>query len=311
LLKPAMPLPAQSRETGSLAAEIGNAENLPKDPAEKHEALLRLARLFQLSGNLERAAAAWLEAAGAAPGGRDDRALLEGARILIALGEYEKAEEGIRAALAGGREKIRAAYLAALLGAFRSGEEGALARVAEDPDFAPYRSEIYYTLWKISSNGRWKTMLLEEFPQSPEGMIARDAEGVHAAATAHWLLFPGRDSPPAAAPEAARPAAAPAPAVPAAARPVPAVPASAAPAPAAQPPADASGAFLQTGLYGREENAAAMARRLKEAGFDARLRRRTVNGTGYWAVSVPPGPDMNGTIRTLKEAGFDSFPVYE
>jgi hypothetical protein len=54
-----------------------------------------------------------------------------------------------------------------------------------------------------------------------------------------------------------------------------------------------------------------MAGRLKAAGFYAGLRRRTVNGTGYWAVSVPPGPDMNRTIRNLKEAGFDSFPVYE
>jgi cell division septation protein DedD len=138
-------------------------------------------------------------------------------------------------------------------------------------------------------------------------MIAKDAESVRAAATAHWLLFPGRDSlRPAAALEAGRPAAVPSPAAAASA-----APPSVAAAPAAQPPAGASGAFLQTGLYGREENAAAMADRLKEAGFDARLRRRTVNGTGYWAVSVPPGKDMNGTIRTLKEAGFDSFPVYE
>jgi hypothetical protein len=54
-----------------------------------------------------------------------------------------------------------------------------------------------------------------------------------------------------------------------------------------------------------------MVERLKKAGFDAGLRRRTVNGTGYWAVSVPPGGDINETIRILKEAGFDSFPVYE
>jgi tetratricopeptide (TPR) repeat protein len=92
-LKTALPLPAQTGGTSSLAAEIGKAEKLPQDPAEKYEALLRLARLLQLSGNLERAAAVWLEAANTAPGSRDDRALLEGCRILIALGEYEKAGE--------------------------------------------------------------------------------------------------------------------------------------------------------------------------------------------------------------------------
>jgi tetratricopeptide (TPR) repeat protein len=302
LLKPGIPLPAQSGETSSLAAEIGKAESLPQNPGEKYQALLRLARLLQLSGNLERAAAVWLEAAGAAPGGRDDRALLEGSRILIALGEYEKAEEGIRTALAGGREKPGAEYLAALLDAFRSGDGSALARMAAEADFAPWRGEIYYTLWKISGGARWKTMLIEEFPQSPEGMIAQDSGSVRAAATAHWLLCPGRASVsvPAAAPSA--PAG-----VPAAVPPAPAP----GPAPAAAASSGTPGVFLQAGLYGREENALAMAERLKKAGFDARLRRRTVNGTGYWAVSVPPGPDMNGTIRTLKEAGFDSFPVYE
>jgi hypothetical protein len=299
-------LPAQAGGIAVLAEEIGKAENLPGDPAEKYRALLRLARLFQLSGNLERSAAAWIGAANAAPGGRDDRALLEGSRILIALGEYEKAGEGIRAALAGGREKIRAAYLAALLGTFLSGDDGALASMAEDPDFALYRSEIYYTLWKISGGARWKTKLLEEFSQSPEAMIAKDAEGVSAAATAHWLLFPGRDAVFVAAPRPGSPAIANAPAPPAA-RPVPA----SAAVPAAPPAADASGPFLQTGLYGKEENAAAMAERLRKAGFDTRLRYRTVNGTGYWAVFVPPGADMNKTIRTLKEAGFDSFPVNE
>jgi cell division septation protein DedD len=305
-LKPGTPLPAQAGEIVPLAAELGKAETLPRNPAEKYQALLRLARLLQLSGNLERAAALRIEAANAAPGGRDDRALLEGCRILIALGEYEKAGEGIRAALAAGREKTLAAYLAALLDAFGSGDDRALVRMAGEADFAPYRGEIYYTLWKISGGARWKNRLLEEFPQSPEAMIAREAEGVSPAATAHWILFPGRESVSVSA----------APVTPAAASPPPApVPAPAVQAPAAASgspaPAGAPGAFLQTGLYGREENAAAMVERLKKAGFDARLRRRTVNGAAYWAVSVPPGPDMNGTIRLLKDAGFDSFPVYE
>jgi tetratricopeptide (TPR) repeat protein len=252
-------LPAQAGGISSLAAEIGKAENLPRNPGEKHEALLGLARLFQLSGNLERAAAAWLEAANAAPGGRDDRALLEGCRILIALGEYDKAGEGIKAALAAGREKLRAPYLAALFNAFR-GDDRALVRMAGTPDFAPYYSEIYYTLWKISGADNWKTKLLEEFHQSPEGLIAAGAGGVIPAATAHWLLFPGRDaSPPPPSP------AAPAPQEAAAPRPTASAPAS----PGSPAPVAAPGPFLQAGLYGREENALAMVERLKKAGFDS------------------------------------------
>jgi hypothetical protein len=303
-LKTPFSLPAQTGGASSLAEEIGKAEKLPKNPAEKYEALLRLARLLQLSGNPERAAAAWLEAADAAPGGRDDSALLEGCRILIALGEYERAGEGIRAALASGREKLRAGYLAALFNAFR-GDDRALLRMAGDPDFAPYRSEIYYTLWKISGGGHWKTKLLEEFPQSPEGMIAAGAENVSPAVTAHWLLFPGRAATPSIASGGQTPAASSS--IASGGQP-PAIAPSA--ASGGQTPA-ASGPFLQAGLYSREENALAMVEGLKKAGFDAGLRRRTVKGAAHWAVSVPPGEDMNGTIRRLKEAGFDSFPVYE
>jgi hypothetical protein len=314
-LKPALLLSAQSGEASSLAAEIGKGENLPSKPEEKYQALLRLARLLQLSWNLERAAAVWLEAASAAPGGRDGRALLEGSRILIALGEYERAGEGIQAALAGGQEKLGAEYLAALFEAFRSGDDSALARMAAEADFAPWRGEIYYTLWKISGGDQWKTRLIEEFPRSPEALIAQGSGSVSAAATPHWLLFPGRASVSVSAATPPAPASVPAavPSAPSASAVTPPPPA-AGPAPAAQAAAASAGTggvFLQAGLYGREENALSMAEGLKKAGFDARLRRRTVNGTGYWAVAVPPGPDMNGTIRALKEAGFDSFPVYE
>jgi cell division septation protein DedD len=68
--------------------------------------------------------------------------------------------------------------------------------------------------------------------------------------------------------------------------------------------------MLQTGLFSREENAQALAGRLREAGFGVTITRRTVNGTGYWAVGVPPGPDHNRMILLLKDAGFEAFPVY-
>ena len=54
-----------------------------------------------------------------------------------------------------------------------------------------------------------------------------------------------------------------------------------------------------------------MINRLQAAGFAAAVTRRTVNGTVYWVVYVPPGPDINQTIMQLKNAGFESFPVFQ
>jgi cell division septation protein DedD len=111
-----------------------------------------------------------------------------------------------------------------------------------------------------------------------------------------WLLLPGREgivSEPVAGGMAAVPAAA------------------AAPQAALSPVPEASSGILQTGLFSREENTQAMAARLKSAGFTAIITRRRVNGTEYWAVGVSPGQNMNETILKLRDAGFESFPVYE
>jgi hypothetical protein len=54
-----------------------------------------------------------------------------------------------------------------------------------------------------------------------------------------------------------------------------------------------------------------MAGRLEKAGFQTRLARRTVNGSEYWAVLVPAGGDAGKTLMELKNAGFESFPVFE
>jgi hypothetical protein len=66
---------------------------------------------------------------------------------------------------------------------------------------------------------------------------------------------------------------------------------------------------LQTGLFSTEANARVLAERLKNSGFSNEIIRRQVNGVNYWAVTVPAGNDMNATIKKLKDAGFDSFPL--
>jgi cell division septation protein DedD len=85
---------------------------------------------------------------------------------------------------------------------------------------------------------------------------------------------------------------------------------AAVPAQAAENAAPAGTVTLQTGLFGREENARAMADRLSKAGFAPAVSRRTVNGSAYFAVGVDAGSDINAMILRLKDSGFEAFPVY-
>jgi hypothetical protein len=50
--------------------------------------------------------------------------------------------------------------------------------------------------------------------------------------------------------------------------------------------------------------------RLKSAGFTPALVRRPGESAEYWVVTVPAGQDINRTIAELKNAGFESFPVF-
>jgi hypothetical protein len=277
--------------------------------AERRDALTRLARLQELSGDIEAAARSWGEAALAEPGRPDDLSLIRGAWCLAAMGEWDRAGAAVRTVLFAGRPGpalVKARYLGALIEALGSADFSALQTLAGSPGFEDLRPAIYYALWKAQgpAGASWKTRLLAEFPRSPEGRIAAadgaapegsaSGGGVSAAPTPLWLLFPGPGT------LSAAPAA-----PPAGAAQTPA----AAPAPATAPAPAASGVLLQTGLFGNEENAERQADRIRAAGFAPRIVRRRVNGNEYWAVGVPPGPGMNQMIQRLKDAGFESFPV--
>jgi hypothetical protein len=167
---------------------------------------------------------------------------------------------------------------------------------------------------------------------------------ISAAPTAMWLLFPGREdgtprpgSParsPAAEPaprpglaaESAAPAspaipaggAAPPAPVPVAANPIrpsaaptpPPAPVTASPAaPSAVTAGTGNGPLLQAGFFGREENARTLMEQLRRAGFPVTSARHQRPGGTYTAVYVIPGRDINASIRELRDAGFESFPV--
>jgi cell division septation protein DedD len=283
--------------------------------AERHDNLVRLAQLRQLSGNIKGAASAWIEAAEADT--RNSAALTAGAYCLAAIGEWEKAASTLRPLLdsAGqGPVMLHARYLDTFLKARNSSDASALAALARDSEFASLRPMIYYTLWQtiagtsgISGAGSaesWKSRLLAEFPKSPEARIASGEKNgttpsVSAVQNPLWLLFPSFAGSTSIATTPTKPSETVKLAEPAK-------------SPATKPPVTTpavSTVVLQTGLFSKEANAIAQVETLRKAGFMASVSYRLVNGAERWAVIVPAGQDSNKTIQELKKAGFDSFPV--
>ena len=272
------PLFAQSFQ---LTEEIENLEKLTRIPEQKREAYIQLAQLHHLSGNREKALESWIAASYADPDKRDIEALLEAVKLWISMGDYDKAGAELKAVLLSNCEqKIleSALYLSAQLNAFKKGDGDDLKQLVNIPLYKDLQSRMFYTLWKITQDSSWRTRLLNAYPKSPEAEISEGKAGIAAAVTPQWLFFPLRED-------------------------LASTPALASIVPAFQD------AVLQTGLFSREENARTMADRLIKAGFWPEITCRTVNGNEYWTVMVSAGSDVNQTIRELKNAGFESFPV--
>ena len=322
---------AQNTVPGQLGTEIQVLEQrlsfTVASPAERHDALVRLAQLRQLSGNIADAAVNWLDAAAADP--NDDSALAAGAYCLAAIGEWEKAAITLRPLLVSGRwgpAMLQAQFLDACLKAWSANDASPLAALAEAPEFAAMRPIIYYTLWQTFTRNpgvsrtdaagtavaeSWKSRLLAEFPQSPEARAVnpekqRDSPAISTVQSPLWLLFPGTAG---SSPVGTARPVTPSPVVPAASTPTVSAPANPAAPVVSTPSATASTVVLQTGLFSKEANARAQSEALRKAGFTASISRKLVNGAEYWAVTVPEGQDQRKTAADLKKAGFDSFPI--
>jgi cell division septation protein DedD len=292
-----------------MAAEIQSIERKLADsklaPAERKRALTNMARIFELSGNIEGAAEAWNEAAKAVPGTLDHQALLRGALCLSAVGEFDRAGAELRPVLSSPDRRLlsNARFISAQIESLKTGRTEALISLMANPDFTEYKPGIYYSIWKISGDTAARARLMEEFPQSPEARIARDSAletaPVSAAPTAMWLLAPGgagfsiaqpsSQGSQGSSPQSQRP---------------PSQPTVTASSSAGGP------VMFQTGLFSREENAQVLADRLRRAGFSPMVTKKTINGADHWAVGVAPGPDPSRTLILLRDKGFESFPVY-
>jgi tetratricopeptide (TPR) repeat protein len=304
------PVFSQSAQTGTgaphpLDAEVrAIAQSLEtnRNGRERRELYIKLAQLQRLSGNVDAAARSWREAARADPANRDNESLLESSLCYLALGEFDAASDVLREILAGVGANTPMArdaqYIGAQIELFRSGSPASLYALLARPEYAMYRPAIYYTFWRLFGDEAYRTQILTEFPGSPEARILESEAAfatslagspgrVSAQARALWFFHPGRGNvvigPPIQQYELS-------------------------PAPA---PSGSSGPrALQTGLFSQEEHALASADRLFALGFATTVNRKLINGVVYWAVSVAPGEDANWTTMRLKDAGFESFPVF-
>ena len=347
----------------SLETEIQNIERAATRQGigaqERHDALVRLARLRQLSGDIEGAARNWLDAAAAIPDAVDDDALLSCAFCLAAMGEWDRAATVLAPLLS---KSSRARFLNISINAIKTGNVSGLSAIADSGEYSGMKSEIYFMLWKTSSAQTaeiWRRRLAAEFPQTPEGRLAAGTASALIVKPSPFWLFLGGVEPQPSPPQAGEGSpldslplmeseAVPHPVSPAerstsaASSPVterlapvttsPPVdrpaPVTAFPPAVSQPPASqstsqtpaaqtqtvqtqtaqtptAQTARLQTGIYSSHDYAQAQMTRLRQAGFSPSIEQRGE----MWAVTVPAGTDQARSIRELREAGFDSFPI--
>ena len=180
------PLRAQ---TVNMAFEIERLEKLAQTPGYKIGALTRMAKLYQLSGNREKALENWMAAVYAEPGRMYEHALLESVKLLISMGEFDRAAAGLRTILISTQDpgiRQSALYLYPQLEAFRTGEIEPLGLLAEEP-----QSRLFYLLWKITNDNNWKSKLFDSFPQSIEAEILKENSRVNAACTPQWIFGTG------------------------------------------------------------------------------------------------------------------------
>ncbi|MDR2792713.1 MAG: SPOR domain-containing protein [Treponema sp.] len=241
--------------------------------SERKEAYVQMAKLLYLAGDLERAAAAWQNAAMTDKNNRDDAALIEAAVCFIAIGEFDKANANTRMVLISEKASAfapKARYLAAVAEAFRRFDIAPLIALLPDSAYGQYKPSIYYIAWKISNANDYKTKLFSEYPNSPETLAIKDGKAVSAFPSIFWQFLPSGTGD------------------------------------ASRPPQTNT---LQVGVFSKEENARTLVKKLLAAGFDSESGKKTINDQTYWIVLAAGGENINMTLNRLKAAGFDAFPV--
>ena len=80
---------------------------------------------------------------------------------------------------------------------------------------------------------------------------------------------------------------------------------------APEPGSEEAVVAIQIGSFSHPENAADLQKTVARGGFAAEVRKKTVNGKVYSVVVIPVAQkDLQTTIISLKERGYEGYPLY-
>jgi cell division septation protein DedD len=324
------------KESEKVIAALESGARKLGDPASKRAVLRFLADYEERLALADRAADHYLEAASSGAGSRDEGLVLDAARCRLSLGDAERANALVSSVLLASfddavlaRARVYAAWIS-----LSSAEDPrpALSQIrsyADQPAFAAYEPALLFTLWWSDSDASARDRLLARHPASPEAAVARGEMGI--APISFWYLMP-RDARSIAAFAAKGSAKSTA----SKSAPV-SEPADAKASGDAKAPADAKASgnatvvadatasadaltsgdehprptWHQLGFFRQRDYAEELVAKLRAKGFEPIIRNeKRPSGTVYFAVLVPEDPRGEVGPR-LKDAGFESFPLFE
>jgi tetratricopeptide (TPR) repeat protein len=293
-------------------------------------------RYAELLARYQRAAEWYKKAAKAETSGIDPDMSLRAAYCLMAIGEFQAADpliaeassavssyapEGNLSAAIRLRAKAQMArFWLSLFSINTQGLEKDVLGFIQEGENAGSRAEGLLILAMLdksrSSGGAWKASdsdygkkILSDFPGSPEASILKAASGVPGDASHTilrlsesplWLLNGFLVRGPDSAFKAVN------------AGPSPAAKVSPSPAADALASSGQKITAYQIGSFAQRKNAESLVAELRSKSFNVSLReKKNSKGQTLYAVVVSAGSDANSTDLKLKEAGFESLPLFE
>lgn len=257
-------------------------------------------RLTMLASAAER----YREAAVVVPGNRNDSLLLDAARCYMSMGDADSADSLVRSVLLSSfdtgivaRARLYSVWIQLSSGS-RDPAVALLREYAGQPAFSDWAPAIYFSLWWAAGDERSRDALVNRYPGTPEAAVLRSDSTLRA--SPFWYLMERTGSSPAASA------------------------ASVAPDSAASTTATGkeqsesaiastsqSARWQQTGFFRVKDYADSLAARLREKGFEPVIREeKRPSGTVYFVVLVAESAEGT-TGPALKNAGFESYPVFD
>lgn len=307
----------RSATQGADIAEVITAVESAAESAsgsDKRSLYAFLGELTEQAGMYDAAAKWYASAAGiaAAPASgttayTSEQLVLAAVRAALSGGDYETADTYL-ASIRNTRTEATAAYVRlytvwAWLCRAETEEDllepvVLLTSYADLPSMQNLRPVIYLTLWFVTGSAEWSGKLAGEFPDTPEAaVVSGSAELVP---SPFWYFLPRPESAVLATGVAGKE-----------------MDDTSVNSPAGggqRTGTAASGQETivrhQLGFFRNKENAERLAERVREAGFSPDITEETrSSGTVYFVVTVRE--DASGSVSLkLKNAGFESYPVY-